>query len=213
MSPTPIASVTRPRAPALFELRTERRLAAAGLTRYEDALDARPSEVDPPLGRPFHEVGGVGRREHRSFRAEELDDLQQPLGVARADRNVTEADTVEGGERRPGHEGTSVVGGDDALPGDDARGRVAARRGRHPVVEIAGRKRDEAGRAGGTARRVDPDDLGRRRAQMRADGILRRARRPELTLVGEGQLRDVPEPTRLGRGVEPCGCQFLAIER
>src|SRR6266508_889547 len=48
-----------PRAPALFELRTERRLAAAGLTRYEDALDARPSEVDPPFGRPFHEVSGV----------------------------------------------------------------------------------------------------------------------------------------------------------
>ena len=35
-----------PRAPAVFELRPEGRLAAAGLTRHEDALDARPPEID-----------------------------------------------------------------------------------------------------------------------------------------------------------------------
>ena len=52
------------RAPALFELCAKRRLAAAGLTGHEDALDARPAQIDVPLRRPLDEMGGVRRREH-----------------------------------------------------------------------------------------------------------------------------------------------------
>src|SRR5215211_2641710 len=48
-----------PCAPARFELATERRLATAGLTRHEDALDARRLEVDTALRRPFEEMVGV----------------------------------------------------------------------------------------------------------------------------------------------------------
>ena len=77
-----------PRAPTLFELRTEGRLAAAGLTCHEHALDARTPEIDIPLRRPFEEMGGIGGREHRGFRPEQLDRRNQTLGIPRADRNV-----------------------------------------------------------------------------------------------------------------------------
>ena len=95
-----------------------------------------------------------------------------------------------------------------AMPG----GRVAAGRGGHPVVEIARRQRDVAGRSGGAARRVDPNDLGRRRAEMRADRIVGRARCPELVLVGQRQVRDVREPARRPSGGESRRRQLLAIE-
>ena len=85
------------RTPALFELRTKRRLAAAGLTRHEDPLDARPLQIELPLRRPLDEIGGIRRREHRRVGAESLHRLHQPLGVSRADRYVTDADAVECG--------------------------------------------------------------------------------------------------------------------
>ena len=66
-----------------------------------------------------------------------------------------------GAERGAGDERPGVVGRDDPLAGRDPRGRVAARRAGHPVVEVAGGERDVARRAGRAARRVDADDLGR----------------------------------------------------
>ena len=63
-------------------------------------------------------------------------------------------------------------------PGGDARGRVAARRARDPVVEVARGQRDVARRAGRAAGRVDADDLGTASAQRCAPiGLLRRAGR------------------------------------
>ena len=82
MSPIPIASVTRAPQPCL-EHRAERRLAAARLARHEHALDARVAEVEA-LG----QVRGVRRSQHHRLRLEELDRLDQALGVPRADRDV-----------------------------------------------------------------------------------------------------------------------------
>ena len=79
MSPIPIASVTL-RAPALLELRAERRLAAARLARDEHALDARAREVDAALGGPLDEVRGVRRRQHRR--------LGRSSSIARTSRSV-----------------------------------------------------------------------------------------------------------------------------
>jgi len=183
----------RSRAPGLLEPGPEDGLAAARLARHEHALDARSPQVDVVLGGRLDRVGGVGGCQHRGLRPEALDRLQQVLGVAAADRNVTQADAVEGRERGAGHERPGVVGRDDALPGADAGGGVAAGRAGHPVLEIARRQRDVAGRAGRSARRVDPGDLGWGGTQMRADRVLRRAGRPELVLVGERQVRDLGE--------------------
>src|SRR5439155_17984688 len=63
------------RAPARLELRPERRLAAARLTRDEDALDARLREIEAALRGRLGEVGGIGRREHDRLGPEELDRL------------------------------------------------------------------------------------------------------------------------------------------
>ena len=201
-----------PRAPALFELRPKGRLAAAGLTCHEHSLDARPREIYIALRSPLDEVSGIRGCEHRGLRPKQLDRSNQALGVSRPDWNVAEADTVERGKRRTGHERAGVVGRDDALAGGDARSRVAARRAGHPVLEIARRQRDVGGRPGGAARRVDPHDLGRRRAEMRADRIVGGARRRKLALLRERQPHDVCEPARRpGRG-ESRFAQLLAIE-
>jgi hypothetical protein len=109
---------------------------------------------------------------------------------------VREADPVERVERRAGDERPRVVGGDDPLTGDDAGGRIASGRARDPVVEVARRQRDVARIARRAARRVDPDDLGALDAEVRADRILARVRRPELVLVGQRQLGDVVEARR-----------------
>ena len=102
------------RAPAVLELRAKGRLAAAGLARDEDALDTRAAQVD---GVPLGEVRGVRRRQHGRLGPQLLDRLQQALGVPGADRDVAEADAVEGGERRARDERAGVVGRDDPLAG------------------------------------------------------------------------------------------------
>ena len=66
------------RAPALFEPRAERRLAAARLARDEDALDARLGKVRLPLD----EVRRVGRGHHDRLRPQKFDRPQEPLGVS-----------------------------------------------------------------------------------------------------------------------------------
>ena len=189
-------------APALFEHCAESRLAAARLARDQHARDARPAQVEAPLGRPLDEVGGVGGSDHRSLGLQQVDREHQPLRVAGADRDVRDADALEGVQRRARHERAGVVGGDDALPRGHAGGRVAAGRPGHPVVEVAGGQRDVAGRAGGAAGRVDPRDLGRRRAQVRADRIVRRGRGLDLGLLGQRQLRDLRQPARVGWGLD-----------
>jgi hypothetical protein len=125
-----------PRAPALLERRTEGRLAAAGLAGDEDPLDTRPSKIDVPIRRPLDQMGGIGRCQHDGLGTQGLYRLHEPLGVPGADGYVAEADAVEGGQRRSGHERSGVVGGDDPLSGHDAGGRVTACRGGDPVVEV-----------------------------------------------------------------------------
>src|SRR5207247_2186856 len=71
------------RAPARFELRPERRLAAAGLARNEQPLDARLRELGIPLG----EVGRIRGRQHNGLRLQLLDRLNQPLAVAGPERD------------------------------------------------------------------------------------------------------------------------------
>ena len=209
MSPTPIASVTFAPQPA-FQPRPERLLAAAGLTGHEHALDARPREVDAALLCDLDEMGRVGGREHGGFGTQALDRQQQPLRVARAEGDVAEPDAVEGGERGAGRERPGVVRRHDPLAGRDAGRRIAPRRRRHPVVEITGRQRHVARRAGRAARRVDADELGRVRAEMGSDRVVGRARRPQLVLLGQRQLRDAREPTRLLRRGQ---AELLPVER
>src|SRR6266545_2191978 len=198
--------------PPLLELRAEGRLAAAGLTRHEHALDARASEVNAPLCRRFDDVRSVGGSEHCRLGTEELDRPKGALGVPGADGNVTETDAVERGQRRARDERARVVSADDALAGGDAGRCVAARRRRHPVVEILRRQRHVAGRTGGTARRIDADDLGRRRAKVRADRIVGRTRRPDLALLGERQPCDVPQAARRRGGGESSRSELLPVE-
>ena len=188
------------RAPAGLELGAELRLSAAGLARDEDALDARAVEV------ALDEIGGVRRRRHHGLRPQQLDRLDQAVGVAGADRDVGEAEPVEGGERGAGHERAGVVGADDALAGLDAGGGVAARRAGHPVLEVLRGERDVARRAGGAAGGVDAHDLVRLGAQVRADRVLARDGRPDLALVGEREggrcprgRRDRGRPASRGR--------------
>jgi hypothetical protein len=190
------------RSPALFELRPEGRLAAARLTRDENSLDAGRPEV-VVLG----EIRRVGRRKHGGPGAEQLDRLDQAVGVPGADRYVGEADPVKGSERGARDERPGVVGRDDALAGGNPGRRVASRRAGHPVVEVSGRQWDVTRRAGGPARRIDPDDLRRLNAEMRADRVLRRRGFPKLPLLGHGELRYVGEAASL----EPL--QLLAIKR
>ena len=179
MSPIPIASVTLAPQPS-SSVRAERGLAAARLACDEHPLDARAAEVDVPLRRPLDEVRGVRGREHDGLGLEQLDRPDEPLGVTGPDGDVAEADPVERGQCGARDEGPGVVGRDDSLAGGDARGGVAARRARHPVLEVARGQRDVAGRAGRPARRVDPHDLGGRGAEVRADGVVGRGRRAQL---------------------------------
>jgi hypothetical protein len=141
-------------------------------------------------------VGRVRRRQHGGLGLQLLDRLQQPLGVAGADRDMRQADAVEGGERGAGDERAGVVGRDDPLPGLDTRGRVAARRAGDPVVEVGCGQRDVARRSGRPAGRVDADELARLRAEVGAERVLARARGPQLLLVGERELRGLREPAR-----------------
>ena len=85
-------------------------------------------------------------------------------------------------------------------------------RSRSPVVEVGSGQRDIAGRAGRAAGRVDPDDLGRRRAEVGADRVIRRARIPDLLLVGERQPCDVREPAGVRGRVDAGRRQLLPVE-
>ena len=119
MSPMPIASVTL--APHPFELRPEGRLAATGPPATSTRSTLEPAQIDVPFRRPLDQMGRIGRREHDG-RAARLDRPQQSPRVAGADRNVAQADPVEGGQRSARHEWPRVVGADDALAGGDAGG-------------------------------------------------------------------------------------------
>ena len=96
------------RAPAVLELCAEGGLAASGLAGHEHSRDARLSELDTALRRPFDEVRGVRGREHHGVRPEELDREHQSLGVPGPYRNVREPDALERGERRPATNGPAL---------------------------------------------------------------------------------------------------------
>ena len=102
-------------APAFLEPRPERRLAAAWLAGHEDPLHARSPEIEVALGGPLDQVRGVGGRERSRLGPELVDRQHQPLGVARPDRDVAQADAVEGGKSDGGDEGAGVVGRDDRV--------------------------------------------------------------------------------------------------
>ena len=188
------------RAPSLLEPRAECGLPSAGLSGDEHPLHRRSAQVEVALGRPLDEVRRVRRRQHDGIGPELLDREHQPLGVPGPDRDVSETDPVERAECRAGHERPGVVGRDDALAGANAGCGVAPRRAGDPVVEVAGRERDVARRPGRPARRVDADDLGRLRAEVGAERVLRRAARAELVLLGEREARDLLQPACGFRG-------------
>jgi len=125
---------------------------------------------------------------------------------------VPEAHALEGVEDRSRRERARAVGADDALAGRNPGCRVAAGRRRQPVLEVAGRQRDVARRAGGAAGRIDPDDLGSRGAEVRADRVVGGARLPDLLLLGERKTVDLREPACRSRGGEARRRQLLAIE-
>ena len=189
------------RAPALLELRAERRLAAAGLAGDEDALDARAR-----ANRGSRQIRGVRRGEHDGLGLQRLDRADQELRVAGADRDVHEPDPLERRKRRACDERAGVVRRDDPLSGLDSRRRIAARRAGQPVLDVARCERDVARRAGRAARRVDADDLGRLRAEVRAERALGRDRVAQLVLLGQRQLGEVLEPVAGARA------ELLAVE-
>ena len=112
MSPMPIASVTCAPQPASSCAR-KAGSPPPGSPATSTRSTLEPREVEAALRRPLDQVGGVGGRQHRRLGPQQLDRAHQPLGVAGADRDVAEADAVERGERRAGHERPGVVGGDD----------------------------------------------------------------------------------------------------
>ena len=150
------------RAPALLELGAEGRLAAARLSRDEDAPDARLAQV-VALG----QVRGIRRREDDCVGLQRLDRPDQALGVAGSDRDVHEPDALEGGERCAGDERARVVRGDDPLAGLDARCRVAARRAGHPVLDVG---RQSAGYSSARRSFRSSSRCGRARTDLRRGG-------------------------------------------
>ena len=100
MSPIPIASVTFAPQPS-SSLRAEGRLAAAGLARDEHALDARARGGRRALGEVGAAYDGVSTA--ASGRSRSIACTSRSV-LPGADRDVAEADPVEGGERRAGDE-------------------------------------------------------------------------------------------------------------
>ena len=201
-----------PRPPAPLQHLAEGRLAAARLARDQHPPHALGGQVDAAIGRPLDQVGGVGRRQHRRLRPQQLDRQHQALAVAGADRDVGEADAIERGQRCTGHERPGVVGRHDSLAGGDAGRGVAPGRPGHPVVKIGNGQRDVAGSAGGTAGGVDAYDLLPLDAEVRADRVGGGDARPQLLLFGQRQPRDVGQAARLPGLGDPCRRQLLAVE-
>ena len=199
MSPMPIASVTFAPQPSSSIARN-----AGSPPPGSPATSTRSTRRSAQVG-PLEQVRGVRRRQHDRLRAQPRDRLEEPVRVARPDRDVREPDPPDRVERRAGDERAGVVGRDDPLARLDARGGVAARRARDPVLEIAGGERDVARRAGRAARRVDADDLVTADAEVRADRVLVRRGRLQLGLLGKRQPGDVGEPNG--------AVQLLAVER
>ena len=185
------------RPPSPLEHRPELGLASTRLPRDQNPFHARVRESDTALGRELGEVRGVRRREHRGVGAQQRDRLQQELAVPRADGDVACADPVERRERDAGDERAGVVGRDDALARCETRGGIAPRRADDPVVEVRCGERDVARRSGRPARRVDPNDLVRPRAEVRADRVVAGDGRAKLAFRGQRQLGDRLEPARL----------------
>ena len=136
----------------------------------------------------------------------------KPLGVARADRNVAHPQPVEGAERGAGDERTGIVGRDDRLAGADPGSRVAARRRRHPIVEVGRRQRNVARSAGGAARRKDAHDPVAGNRDMRAHRVRLAAARPDLGLLGEGKAGDRIQPADRLRRRESGLAELVSIE-
>ena len=137
----------------------------------------------------------------------------QPLGVAGAEGQVTEADAVERRERRAGREGSGVVRRDDPLAGLHARGRVAARRRRDPVLEVARGQRDVARRAGRAAGGVDAHDLvlaARRGASRTASSGVVVARSSCFSVSGR-RGRSASPPASAGR-LDADRAELLPVE-
>ncbi len=198
------------RAPALLEPRSQGGFASTRLAGDQNPPDARAPQVGAACGGPLQQVRSVRRRQHGRFGPKELDRPDEPLGVPRADRDVTQADPVERGQGGAGDERPGVVGRHDALPGRDTGGRIAARRAGDPVVEIAGGQGDVARGPRGAARRVDPHDVRAVDAQVCANGVLLRRGRLQLGLLGQGELGDVGEPACVVRRAES---ELLPVER
>jgi hypothetical protein len=195
------------RAKAFFKPLAERRLAPARLAGDEDAHEAGL------LGALLGDVHGVRRRTDERLRAQSLERLQHLFGVAGADRDMRDAERIEGVERGAGDERARVVGGEQELAGAQAAARIAAPRDRAPILEIVARERYVARRAARAARRIDARRLLGPDRGMQAERRRLGLARAQLVLHGERQLRDALQAADRRRRVESRRGQLPAIER
>ena len=200
------------RAPAPLQFGAHRRLAAAWLARDHHPPHARTRQVDAARPRPLQKVRRVGRRQRGHRRLQRLDGRHQALGIPGADGNMAKAQTLESFQRRAGDERARIVARDQPFAARHPRGRVAARRGPHPRVEVARRQRNVARRPRRAAGGIDPHDLVGARGAMRADRFVGGAAAAQFVLFGEGKAPEVGEAAhRLGVGKAGLR-QFLPIE-
>ena len=213
MSPMPIASVTlAPQPSSSLARNAGSPPPGSPATSTRSTLDAAQVEARarPPT-----------RRDRRRTRASARPPRARSRSIASRRRSVFPVPTgtwlrpmrSNAASAAPGDERAGVVRRDDPLAGDDARGGVAARRAGDPVLEIAGRQRDVAGRARRAARRVDPDDLGGARRGARRSGSRRVAVAFSSPLSVKRQLRDLGEPACSLGGCDAGGGELLAVER
>ena len=164
-----------------------------------DAAQVEPVRAHSSTYAAYEGVSTTASGRSRSIAREE------PLGVARADRDVRRARSARSRRAPPRRRtGRRCRWRRSAARLDAGRG-VAARRARDPVLEVAGGQRDVARRAGRAAGRVDADDLVAADAEVRADRVLVGRRRLQLGLLGQRQPGDVGRgstgrPRRASRG-------------
>src|SRR5690606_34604211 len=194
------------------ELCAHRRFAAAQFSRNENAFDAAGREVHAAFLAPLGQMQRVGWRAGQGLRFQERHGRHQPFSVAGANRDMAESKALEGIKCRAGDEWPGIVGGDHPITRLYARGRVAARRRAHPVLQITGGQGNVAWRSRRSARRIDADELVHVCREMRADGIRLASRRPELVFLCQWQGSDIIEAADLRWAIKTRFAELPLIE-
>src|SRR5581483_511025 len=136
----------------------------------------------------------------------------EALGIAGADRDVTETEMGERIERRTRDERAGIVGRNHALAAAQSRRRIGARGDLDPGGKVLRRQRNVARVAGRSAGRIDADDVVRRSRAMSTQRRLYRLAGPDLVCLRERQLRDLVECTDPRRIGKTRGRELLAME-